>query len=96
MYVLLYFGFFSFYGYSYLFIRFNLALEKDDLNGKLDFNVQREILDWFHRMQNLYDGSHSWYDTSCRSLTEYWHCDGCQLLNWKESGYITVFDLLQV
>lgn len=57
--------------------------------------MRREVLDWFHRMQNTIDASHSWYDTSCHSLTEYWECDGNHVLNWKNRGFITVFDLLQ-
>lgn len=73
-----------------------MALQRDDLNGTIDSDVQREILDWFHRMQNSIDASHSWYETSCHSLPEYWECDGNKLLSWKDHGYITVFDLLQV
>lgn len=76
--------------------RFNLALQNDEYRGIIDTDVQNEVLDWFHRMQNLIDASHSWYETSCRSLTEYWECDGNRLLNWKDHGYVTLFDLLQV
>lgn len=52
--------------------------------------------DWFHRMENTLEASDSWYDTSCRGLLEYHLCPGDHLLNWKDKGYVTVFDLLQV
>lgn len=52
--------------------------------------------DWIHRMENTIEASDSWYDTSCRDLLEYHLCDGNHLLNWKDKGYVTVFDLLMV
>lgn len=75
--------------------RFNLALQKDELN-EISFDVRQEVLDWFERMQNMIDASDSWFDTSCRKLGEYWECEGNHVLNWKNRGFITLFDLLQV
>lgn len=46
-------------------------------------------------MVNSLDGANSWYDTSCNTH-EYENCDGDFNLNWKDKGYVTVFDLLQV
>lgn len=92
----LYIYFFSPCDYLLSIVRFNLALQKDKSNEKIGLDVQHEVYDWFHRMQNTIDASHSWYDTSCHSLTEYWECDGNHVLNWKNRGFVTVFDLLQV
>lgn len=75
--------------------RFNLALQNDEFND-CDFDMRIEVLDWFHRMQNIIDASDSWFETSCQSLGEYWECDGNHVLNWKDRGFITLFDLLQV
>lgn len=44
---------------------------------------------------NADDGSDSWYETSCDDH-DYAVCDGDYNLNWKDKGYVTVFDLLQV
>lgn len=46
-------------------------------------------------MANNLDGADSWYETSTDSH-EYEECEGDRLLNWKDKGYTTVFDLLQV
>lgn len=37
-----------------------------------------------------------WYDVSCGNYLEYWECPGNMMLNWKDKGYRTVFELLQV
>lgn len=58
--------------------------------------LRRQAYDWIHRMENTFEASESWFETSCSSLPQYWVCDGNQLLNWKDRGYVTVFDLLQV
>lgn len=47
-------------------------------------------------MENSIEASDSWYETSCKNYPQYWICDGDHLLNWKNNGYATVFDLLQV
>lgn len=65
-----------------------------EFNG-IDAEIIREAFDWFHAMCNSYDGSDSWYETSCKSLDEYEVCEGANW-NWKDKGYVTVLDLLQV
>lgn len=64
----------------------------DDVNDEL----RRQFVDFFHKFENSIEASESWYDTSCASLLQYWVCEGDPLLNWKDKGYVTVFDLLQV
>lgn len=72
-----------------------MDVQRDEFKD-VDFDVRREVLDWFQRMQNTVDAADSWFETSCQSIGEYWECEGIYLLNWKDRGYITLFDLLQV
>ncbi|RLU21371.1 hypothetical protein DMN91_005744 [Ooceraea biroi] len=53
-----------------------------------------EYLSWMEKMENSIECSDSWFDVSAKRLTEYWNCEGDLLLNWKERGYKTLFDLL--
>ncbi|XP_011688274.1 PREDICTED: uncharacterized protein LOC105450226 [Wasmannia auropunctata] len=53
-----------------------------------------EYLSWMEKAENSADGSDSWFDVSAKRFTEYWECEGDQLLGWKEHGYKTIFDLL--
>ncbi|XP_072765304.1 uncharacterized protein [Anoplolepis gracilipes] len=53
-----------------------------------------EYLSWMEKMENSIECSDTWFDTSAKRLTEYWECEGNLLLNWKERGYKTLFDLL--
>ncbi|XP_039311359.1 uncharacterized protein LOC105196041 [Solenopsis invicta] len=52
-----------------------------------------EYLSLIEKMENSADGSDSWFDVSAKRFTEYWECEGDQLLSWK-NGYKTIFDLL--
>jgi len=47
-------------------------------------------------MENSVQSSDTWFEVSAKRLTEYWDCEGDLLLNWKERGYKTIFDLLLV
>lgn len=57
--------------------------------------MAHEFFDFFHKLTNSIDGADSWYETSC-NVHEYESCDGDFTMNWKDKGYVTVFDLLQV
>lgn len=52
------------------------------------------FLDWIHKFDNSIQCSDTWFDVSAKGITEYWHCEGDPLLNWKTNGYKTLFDLL--
>lgn len=69
---------------------------KDSLYDDVDDELRHQFFDWFHKYENSIEASDSWYETSCRSLPEYWICEGDHLLNWRDKGYVTLFDLLQV
>ncbi|KAK0159138.1 hypothetical protein PV328_010060 [Microctonus aethiopoides] len=53
-----------------------------------------EFLEWMEKFDNSIQCSDSWLDVSAQGITEYWTCEGDLLLNWKDQGYKTLFDLL--
>lgn len=75
--------------------RFFEAFRTSDYSD-IDSNLQHEAFDWFHRMRTSWIACDLWYDVSCGNYLEYWECPGNMMLNWKDKGYRTVFDLLQV
>lgn len=48
----------------------------------------------FHRLFATEDASNSWYDLS--SYSHFEPCEGDEMLSWKDKGFATVLDLLQV
>lgn len=75
--------------------RYYKALQSNEFHD-IDSNLRREAFEWFHQFRNMYVACDSWYEASCRDYIEYWDCSGDLLLDWKDRGYATVFDLLQV
>ncbi|XP_011688273.1 PREDICTED: polyamine oxidase-like [Wasmannia auropunctata] len=79
------------------FIREYYKIFNETFDGK-PFIMNRsradEYLSWAEKWQNSEDGSDTWFDVSAKRWTEYWDCEGDQLLGWKERGYRTIFDLL--
>lgn len=63
---------------------------------EIDSTLQHEAFEWLHQYRNMYVACESWYNASCGNYLEYWDCPGNLLLNWKDKGYCTVLDLLQV
>lgn len=55
-----------------------------------------EYLSWMEKTENSVECSDTWFDVSAKRLSEYWECEGDLLLNWKDRGYKTLFDLLLV
>ncbi|KAK9309747.1 hypothetical protein QLX08_000736 [Tetragonisca angustula] len=53
-----------------------------------------QLLDWMHKFDNSIQCSDSWFDVSAKEINNYWTCDGDLVLNWKDRGYKTLFDLL--
>lgn len=83
---------------SWLVVRFYRYYEelKKPEYADVDSLLAKQFIEFFHKYENSMEGSESWYDTSAKSLPEYWLCDGDHLLNWKDRGYKTLFDILQV
>ncbi|XP_026674215.1 uncharacterized protein LOC108630773 isoform X2 [Ceratina calcarata] len=53
-----------------------------------------QLLGWMQKFDNSLQSSDSWFDVSAKKITDYWACEGDLLLNWKDRGYRTLFDLL--
>ncbi|XP_044017962.1 spermine oxidase-like isoform X1 [Aphidius gifuensis] len=63
-------------------------------NKFTDDTRAKEYLDWMEKFDNSMQCSDTWFEVSARGLSDYWLCEGDHLLNWKDRGYKTVFDLL--
>lgn len=75
--------------------RYNEALKQPEYSD-VDPLLARQFIEFFHKFENSIEASDNWYDTSAKSFCQYWICEGDHLLNWKDKGYRTVLDLLQV
>lgn len=71
-------------------------MQTPEHKSALDPVLASEFLEFFHKYENSIEASDNWFDTSCRGYVDYWDCEGDRLLNWKDKGYRTVFDLLMV
>lgn len=76
--------------------RFFTALQGDEFKD-IDVELRRELFEWLHQMTNMYVACEdTWYSASCQNYNEYAQCAGDLHLNWKDKGFRTVLDLLQV
>lgn len=80
---------------NFILEKYQQGLRTDEFKD-IDGNVSQQFLEFFHKYENSIEASDTWFDTSCKGYCEYWDCDGDRLLNWKDKGYRTVFDLLMV
>lgn len=76
-------------------VRYYKELKKPEYRN-VDPLLARQFIEFFHKFENSIEASESWYDTSATSYPQYWICEGDPLLNWKDKGYKTLFDILQV
>lgn len=77
------------------FFRYADALQTPEMKS-VDPVLAYQFIEFFHKYENSIEASDTWFDTSCRGYVEYWDCAGDRLLNWKDKGYRTLFDLLMV
>lgn len=73
--------------------RYKKALSMAEFKD-IDPELAHECYEFFHKRVNLMEGTNSWYDSSC-DPHEYEGCEGDPFLNWKDKGYVTIFELLQ-
>lgn len=78
---------------DYFTRRFEKYYEKKPFTSRARAN---QFLSWMDKMECSIECCDTWQEVSATRLAEYWQCDGDPLLNWKDRGYITVFDLLLV
>lgn len=71
-------------------------MAKDDLLHDIDPETLDEVINFFHKMELNLSAADSWFDLSIKSLLKYKECEGEKLLNWKQNGYKTIFDILMV
>lgn len=83
-------------------IRFNLILVSFRFykavkeNSSIKSNQIEQFLEWLQKYDNSIQGSDTWFNVSAKGVNEYWECDGNLTIDWKDQGYITLFDLLSV
>lgn len=53
------------------------------------------MVNWFHLLTNIIDGSNDWMETSGSGHEMYHECEGDPLVTWKR-GYSSLFDILMV
>lgn len=68
---------------------------RTEIFSKINDEETNEYLNLFHKMTIGMDGHSSWDDAPC-DTHGYVVCKGDFYLNWKDKGYVTVFDLLKV
>ncbi len=78
---------------TFLVRKYEEALKTPEYND-IEKDICYQVLDYFHKFENSIEASDSWYETSANGYTQYWECEGNQLLNWKDRGYKTIFDFI--
>lgn len=73
--------------------RYNKMLKTDEFKD-VDSELAQQTFDLLHGLICTEDASDSWYETSCHNRFEW--SDGDWILGWKDKGFVTVLDLLQV
>lgn len=53
-----------------------------------------DVLVFFEKFENSYDGSETWFETSAKTYDQYITPEGCPTTVWKTKGYSNVFKLL--
>lgn len=77
------------------FDRYFTALKRAEYND-IDESLQWQAFEWFEKFVNMYTACDTWFEVSCQNYGSFIPCPGDAHLNWKEKGYRTVLDLLQV
>ncbi|KAL9704262.1 hypothetical protein quinque_007780 [Culex quinquefasciatus] len=78
---------------SFVLEKFRSFLETPEY-GDIDHDTAYQFLEFFHKFENSIESSDSWFDTSGPGYLHYWECDGNPLLNWRDKGYRTIFEIL--
>lgn len=78
---------------NFIMEKYTAASNMDEYQS-IPSSLRQEFIEFFHKYENSIEASDTWFDTSCAGYVDYWDCNGERLLNWKDKGYGTVFDLL--
>lgn len=63
---------------------------------EFDEGLSQQILDYYEKEINVWNGSSTWFDVSARGNSISKANDGNQFMTWRDMGYRTVFDFLTV
>lgn len=80
---------------EYFITRFIDELKAPEFT-ETDAGLSQQILDYYEKEINIWNGSQSWFDVSARGNTISQANDGNQFMTWGDRGYRTVFDFLTV
>ncbi|XP_053689174.1 spermine oxidase-like isoform X2 [Sabethes cyaneus] len=78
---------------SFIMEKFRFSLETLEYSD-IEHDTAFKFLEFFHKFENSIEASDSWFDTSGPGYLHYWECDGESLLNWRDKGYTTIFEIL--
>lgn len=67
---------------------------KEDQYKDIDPKLLKDFPNIFEFLENSLEGTETWFHAAAISPFE--ESEGDLMLGWKDTGYVTVFDLLQV
>lgn len=80
---------------EFFITRFIAGLKAPEF-AEADAGLSQQVLDYYEKEVNIWNGSRSWFDVSARGNTVSKANDGNQFMTWRDVGYRTVFDFLTV
>lgn len=80
---------------EYFIARFGTGLKSPEF-AEIVPSLSQQVLDYYEKEINIWNGSRSWFDVSARGNTISSNNDGNQFMTWRDRGYKTVFDFLTV
>ncbi|KAI5709102.1 hypothetical protein M8J76_010176 [Diaphorina citri] len=80
---------------DYVQQRLKLDMANSSLLSQLQFSpTYEQVIEFVGKIQNVNDGSDSWFETSARGASEFYGTEGCFYNLWKKGGYGSFFKLL--
>lgn len=67
---------------------------KKPMYSDIDKDIAMEFLDVYQKFAACYEGAKSIYDVSGKGYLDYVSCEGDNVLNWKEAGYVKLLHIL--
>ena len=75
---------------------FKAAFKKEALKERADYSLANEMIDFFEKEMNIWNGSMTWKDLSAPLHCISGHNAGIQHLTWKRDGFQKFIDILIV
>lgn len=80
---------------EYFIARYLVGLNEPEF-AEVVPSLSQQVLDYYEKEINIWNGSRSWFDVSARGNTISNTNDGNQFKTWRDKGYEKVFDFLTV